>query len=131
MLPASVFIALSDSAPLLRVDGVPHALGELAVLEASRRAAFPGTLRWTIELTGYRAQLIAGISGTGTGSPSAGVATRLLDALRPVLLRVRGARPQFVICTIDLVHCAPGRARLAGTCAPLMPRATDSLASPV
>ena len=126
-----MFIALSDSAPLLRVDGVPRALGELAVLEANRRAAFPGTLRWTLELTGYRAQLIARISGIGSGSPSGRVATQLLDALRPVLLRARSARAQFVICTIDRVQCDVGRARLAGRCAPLMPSARDSISTPV
>lgn len=91
MLPAPLLIALSDSTPLLRVDGVPHALGELAVLEPNRRAAFPGTLRWTIELTGHRARLIAGITGTGSASPRAGVVRQLLAALRPLLLRARDA----------------------------------------
>ena len=127
MLPTPVLIPLSESQALLRVDGVPHAPGELAVLQANRRAAFPGTLRWTIELTGYHAQLMARIAGIGSGSPGIGVGTQLIDALRPLLLRARGARPRFVVCTIDYVYSDAGRARLAGTCAPLMPSATDSL----
>lgn len=131
MIPVRLLIGLADPAPLLRVDGVPHALGELAVLQANRRAAFPGTLRWTIELTGARARPIARIAGTGSGSPSVGVAAELLEALHPLLLRVQGARPRFVICTIDRVHCDASRARLAGTCAPLIASATDSIARPV
>jgi hypothetical protein len=131
MIPVRLPIALADPAPLLRVDGVPHALGEIAVLEASRRAAFPGTLRWSIELTGLRTRLITRIVGTGSAIPSAGVAAQLLDALRPLLLRAQGARPRFVICTIDRVRCDSSRARLAGTCAPLIPSATDSIARPV
>ncbi|HKN66698.1 MAG TPA: hypothetical protein VJW73_10495, partial [Gemmatimonadaceae bacterium] len=122
-------IALSDSAPLLRVDGVPHALGALAVLAPSRRAAFPGTLRWTIELTEHHARLIARIAGMGAGSPSAALVTQMLDALRPVLLRAREARPRFVICSIDRVQCDAGSARLAGTCAPLMTSPKDLIAS--
>ena len=128
MLPTPVLIALSESQVLLRVDGVPHALGELAVVQANRRAAFPGTLRWTIALTGYRARLIARTVGNGSGSPTAGVGAQLLDALRPLLLRAPGARPRFVVCSVDYVYCSAGRAWLAGTCAPWMPAATDSIA---
>lgn len=127
MLPRPVLIALSEPQALLRVDSVPHALGELAVLQANRRAAFPGTLRWTIELTGYRAQLIVRIAGPGAGRPGTEAATQLLDALRPLLLRAREVRPRFVICTIDYVYSDAGRARVAGTCAPFMPGGTDSL----
>ena len=125
MLRLPVLSPLADPAPLLRIDGVRHALSEVAVLEASRRDAFPGTLRWTIELRGGSALLMARISGIGSGPPSARLATRLLDALRPVLLRAKGTHPHFVLCTVDRVHTDWGRVQLAGTCAPLVSRATD------
>jgi len=125
MLRIPVLIPLANSAPLLRIDGVRRALGEVAVLTAKRRDAFPGTLRWTIEFSGGPALLMARISGIGLGSPSGGVAIRLLDALRPLLLRAQGAHPHFVLCTVDRVHLDSGRVHLAGTCAPLMSSATD------
>ena len=84
-----------------------------------------------MELAGYPAGLIARISGTGVGAPTAAVTTQLFDTLRPFLLRAEGASPRFVICTIDLVHCNSARARLSGTCAPLLPTVTDSISPPV
>lgn len=125
MLRPPVLLPLASSAPLLRIDGVRHALSEVAVLEAKRRAAFPGTLRWTIELSGGSALLMARISEIGSGSPSAGVAAGVLDALRPLLLRAQGVPPRFVLCTVERVHAEAGRVHLAGTCAPLVSNATD------
>lgn len=118
MLEPSPAITPNQSPALLRVDGVS-------------RDAYSGTLEWSIELTGGAARAIARRGGIASGHPSAGVAARLLDELRPLILRMRAARPKFVLCTIDRVDVGQSRLRLAGTCAPLISIAADVLAPPV
>jgi len=120
MLEPSFAITPGKSPAVLRVDGVSRPLGDVAVLPARHRAAYPGTLQWSIELTGEAAHAIAGLIGIAAGHPRAHVAARLLDELRPLLLRAHGARPKFVLCTVDRVDAAQSRLRLAGTCASLM-----------
>src|SRR5918999_816215 len=88
MLTAPAFAV----APLLRVDGVPHHLGDAAVLR--QREAFAGTLPWSLEVAGPAAErLLRAAPAVTSGRPGAAVAARLLESLRPLLLRAGPGRP--------------------------------------
>jgi hypothetical protein len=120
----SVSVPLLARAAALRVDGVGRALGDAAVLSPTRRAAFAGTLPWSLELRGPAAERLAKMPGVVSGRPGAAVAARLLEALRPLLLRAGCGQPRFALCTVDRIEVAPTTLRLAGTCAPLLPPPT-------
>ena len=107
-------------APRLRVDGVLRHLGDVAVLP--QREAFTGTLSWSLEVEGMTAQrLLSTVPALPSGHPGPDVRARLLNRLHSLLLRPGSGRPRFALVTIDRVEVGPNRARLVGTCAPILP----------
>jgi hypothetical protein len=126
MLTAPAFAV----APLLRVDGVPHHLGDAAVLR--QREAFAGTLPWSLEVAGPAAErLLRAAPAVTSGRPGAAVAARLLESLRPLLLRAGPGRPRFALLTVERVEVGPSRVRLVGTCAPMLPTVPSASAPAV
>jgi hypothetical protein len=121
-----VSLALVTPLPILRVDGVTRAIGDAAVMAASHRSAFAGTLPWSLELWGPSARRLGELPGLVSGRPSVLLADRLLDALRSLLLRAGSGRPRFALCTVERVEVGNTRLLLVGSCAPLMTSPTDS-----
>ena len=124
MLINPVLLPLYTPPASLRVDGVRHDLGDLAVLEPARRDAFPGTLPCLLEFAGSVAHLLPGVRDALPGhvlDPGRALTAVWLRALRRMLLRARGVRPRFVLCSIDRVEVPrPNVVRITGKCAPLI-----------
>ncbi len=124
MLTATV----RDLTAVLRIDGVRHDVGDVAVLPQAE--PFPGGLRWSLQVAGPDAARLmrwaeAPAPVRPSRRPTRAVAARILSQLRALLLRARHGRPRFSLCTIDRVDAGPTWVRLYGTCSPILPAAFE------
>ena len=104
----------------LCVDGVLHDAGDAAVLEPAQRDAFAATIPWSLELSESAAsRLRSAIPALGSGRLNRDLAARVLAELRVLLLRSGGARPRFVLLTIERIEVDAFRVRVTGGCAPI------------